>query len=226
MYELETIIMIATIVGATTTIGLFVKERRRVIEEDFAAGMVAKDALEVAEEHVMRDADLKPLPTEPATISNSDVSEVSDVVPSLHPHEDVDSKTRTIYAEIRPSSVSPEEFTKKIITLNQEEKLILIEELKPEELSSWLLLAIESSSSFELSSRMGSDSERTDSHIWGWMLDDDKTIVLGVHLIITGKSGIKGTMCQIRVFGDDETKIQSGINNVLLLLLRRRRKRI
>ncbi len=42
MFDLETIIMIAIIVGATTAIGLFVKERHRVIEvieEDFAKQM-------------------------------------------------------------------------------------------------------------------------------------------------------------------------------------------
>ncbi len=111
---------------------------------------------------------------------------------------------RAVCDLLTPENISPEAFQLKLSELEHGELTSKVSDWTPEEMHSKTLQILENSIFFEVSSNMSQHEEHTETNIIGWARGKYTGKNIGIEITVTGKQGVKGATCRIRMSGEDE----------------------
>jgi hypothetical protein len=195
---------------------------------DITVGLISypKDTLRIEGDAVKTIAKLEPngyrsptfdfLPTEDC-VKGDIIASVSYVDSRGNAHS-ITTKPFTIRAVcdlLRPESISPEGFMLKLAALGHGEMMSRVEDWTPEEMHEKTLNILRDSNFFEVTRDLSQVGENhVESKIKGWAKGIYTGNNLGVQVTITGRPGVKGATCKVRMSGEDEAMIMPAIDEI------------
>jgi hypothetical protein len=123
-------------------------------------------------------------------------------------------KIRAVCDLLSPERITPEDFMLKLATLGHGEMTTRVEEWTPEEMQTKTLQILESSNFFKVTSETNAISDHVEFKIAGWAKGIYTGKNLGVQIVITGKPGLRGATCKVRMSGEDEAMIMPAIDEI------------
>lgn len=205
-----------------------VVNRSPFVITDITVGLISypKDTLRIEGSPVKTIAKLEPngyrsptfdfLPTEDC-VKGDIIASVSYVDSRGNAHS-ITTKSFTIRAVcdlLRPESISPAGFMLKLAILGHGEMMSRVEDWTPEEMHEKTLNILRDSNFFVVTrdlSQVGDD--HVESKIKGWAKGIYTGNNLGVQVTITGRPGIKGATCKVKMSGEDEAMIMPAIDEI------------
>ncbi|TXT54505.1 MAG: hypothetical protein BAJATHORv1_60001 [Candidatus Thorarchaeota archaeon] len=121
---------------------------------------------------------------------------------------------RAVCDLLRPESISPEDFMFKLAGLNHGEMMVRVEDWTPTEMLEKTGNILKDASFFQVSSEISNIGEYTEVRLQGWAKGIYTHKSLGVEVIITGKEGVKGATCVIKMIGEDDAMIMPAIDEI------------
>jgi hypothetical protein len=121
---------------------------------------------------------------------------------------------RSVCDLLLPQKVSIQEFNLKLEELDCGEIVVKIEEWTPEEMFEKSLRIVDESNFFEVSSELKESDGTVFGKITGFALGKYTGKEVGVEILISGPSRVKGASCTIRVSGEDEAMILPAIDDL------------
>lgn len=121
---------------------------------------------------------------------------------------------RAVCDLLRPETISSEDFTLKLLSLEYGEMAIRVEEWTQEEMHSKTLQILQNSNFFEVTTETDIVGEFTESKISGWARGLYTGKPLGIQITITGKPEVRGATCKVRMAGEDEAMIMPAIDEI------------
>ncbi|RDE12068.1 MAG: hypothetical protein C4K47_08745 [Candidatus Thorarchaeota archaeon] len=113
-----------------------------------------------------------------------------------------------------PENITPEQFELRLADLSHGEMTFKVEDWTPEEMHSKALQVLEKSNFSEVTSNQSTIGEHIQSRITGWARGKYTRKNLGVEVTITGRPGVKGATCSVRMSGEDEAMIMPAIDEM------------
>ncbi|MHA2303083.1 MAG: hypothetical protein ACXACD_19225, partial [Candidatus Thorarchaeota archaeon] len=121
---------------------------------------------------------------------------------------------RAVCDLLNPESISQEDFILKLATLGHGETITKVEDWTPEEMHDKTVQILKDSNFFEVSSTTDQVGEHIETKIQGWAKGIYTGKNLGVVITITGRPGIRGATCKVRVSGEDEAMVMPAIDEI------------
>jgi hypothetical protein len=121
---------------------------------------------------------------------------------------------RAVCDLLQPEQISAEEFELKLKDLHSGELTVKVADWTPEEMHEKALRILDNSNFREVSSDMKSTEGITQATVKGWAKGKYTGRNLGVEILISGRSRVKGASCRITVSGEDEAMILPAIDDL------------
>lgn len=121
---------------------------------------------------------------------------------------------RAVCDLLNPESITPEDYKLRISEFQHGEESLRVEEWTPEEMYEKTIRILRYSNFFEVESSSGKVGEHTEISISGWASGKYTGKNIGVDITITGKSGVAGATCKVRMSGEDDAMILPAIDEI------------
>lgn len=121
---------------------------------------------------------------------------------------------RAVCDLLMPEVITPDEFELRLSDFNHEEMTFKVQDWTPEEMRSKTLQVFEKLNFSHVTSSHTTSDEHVELIINGWARGKYTQKNLGVELTITGKPGVKGATCTVRMSGEDEAMIMPAIDEM------------
>jgi rubrerythrin len=113
-----------------------------------------------------------------------------------------------------PETITPEQFELRLSDFNHGEMSLKVTDWTSEEMHSKALQVLEKSNFSEVTSNQSMVGEHIESKITGWARGKYTKKNLGVELTVTGRPGVRGATCSVRMSGEDEAMIMPAIDEM------------
>jgi hypothetical protein len=121
---------------------------------------------------------------------------------------------RAVCDLLTPESITPEDFKLKLSSMTHGELVVEVKEWTPEEMGTKTLTVLETSNFYEVSSESSKVGEYTEVRVTGWAKGKYTGKNVGIEVTITGKPGVQGATCLVRMSGEDEAMILPAIDEI------------
>ncbi|MFX1607281.1 MAG: NosD domain-containing protein [Promethearchaeota archaeon] len=121
---------------------------------------------------------------------------------------------RAVCDLLNPESITPEDYKLRISEFEHGEESLRVEEWTPEEMHEKTIWILRNSNFFEVESSSGKVGEHTEISISGWASGKYTRKNIGVDITITGRSGVVGSTCKVRMSSEDNAMILPAIDEI------------
>jgi len=121
---------------------------------------------------------------------------------------------RAVCDLLTPESISPEEFELKLSNLEHGDLTLEVEDWTPEEMHTKTLKILDSSNFFEVSVESRRVGEHIEIRVNGWAKGKYTGKNVGTEITITGKPGVEGATCAVKMSGEDNAMILPAIDEI------------
>jgi hypothetical protein len=125
---------------------------------------------------------------------------------------------RAVCDLLQPETIPPDSFEEKLTELTHGDMTVQVDDWSPSEMFSKAVQVLESSNFAEINSTEESEDGIFIAKVSGWAVGKYTGKNLALEITITGKSGVKGATCVVRVSGEDNAMIIPAIDEVSLKL--------
>ena len=125
---------------------------------------------------------------------------------------------RAVCDLLQPESIAPEDFELKLSEMTHGDMTVQVDNWTPTEMYSKAVQVLESSNFAEIESIEESDEDFFKGKVSGWAVGKYTGKNLALEITITGKHGVKGATCVVRVSGEENAMIIPAIDEVSLKL--------
>jgi len=113
-----------------------------------------------------------------------------------------------------PETITAEAFQLRLSSLQHGDQTVEIKEWTPEEMHAKTADILRNSNFYKVTSESRKVGEYVEARVSGWAKGKYTGKDVGVQIIITGKPGIKGAKCRIRMSGEDEAMLMPAIDEI------------
>jgi hypothetical protein len=121
---------------------------------------------------------------------------------------------RAVCDLLNPESITQDTFILKLATLGHGETITKVDDWTPEEMHDKTVQILKDSNFFEVSSSTQPVGDHIEAKVQGWAKGIYTGKNLGVEITISGKPGIQGATCKVRVSGEDEAMVMPAIDEI------------
>ncbi|MEM4735164.1 MAG: hypothetical protein QXS20_05540 [Candidatus Thorarchaeota archaeon] len=113
-----------------------------------------------------------------------------------------------------PQVIGPEDFEARLKDMNHGEMVVKVNDWTPEEMHSKTIQVLNSANFFGVESTTRDMGQHVESRITGWARGKYTGKDVGVEVIVTGRPGVRGASCKVRVSGEDEAMVLPAIDEI------------
>jgi hypothetical protein len=121
---------------------------------------------------------------------------------------------RAVCDLLNPTKISPSEFELKLSELTHGDMELRVEDWTPEEMQSKSIQVLESSNFAEITNSMENQDGIVVARVSGWAVGKYTGKSLALETVITGKSGVKGATCVVKMSGEDNAMIIPALDEI------------
>ncbi|MHA1937942.1 MAG: hypothetical protein ACXABV_15150 [Candidatus Thorarchaeota archaeon] len=121
---------------------------------------------------------------------------------------------RAVCDLLNPKKISPSEFELKLSEFTHGDLELRVEDWTPEEMQSKAIQVLESSNFAEITNSMESQDGIAIAKVSGWAVGKYTGKSLALETVITGRPGIKGATCVVRMSGEDDAMIMPALDEI------------
>ncbi|UCE09472.1 MAG: right-handed parallel beta-helix repeat-containing protein, partial [Candidatus Thorarchaeota archaeon] len=121
---------------------------------------------------------------------------------------------RAVCDLLSPESITPEDYKLRITEFEHGEASLKVDDWTPEQMHEKTVRILKNTNFYEVESSTTKVGEHTETRIIGWAAGKYTGKNIGVDIIITGRPGVAGATCRVRMSGEDEAMIMPAIDEI------------